>query len=64
MEKNRVQITQDISQGKGEYLITLLNIMNIKQDTPTLTKIQSNFKTLSVLNNEKFLSKLAEISNS
>jgi hypothetical protein len=64
LEKNRVQITQDISQGKGEYLITLLNIMNIKQDTPTLTKIQSNFKTLSVLNNEKFLSKLAEISNS
>jgi len=64
LQKNRVQITQDISQGRGEYLITLLNMMNIKQDTPTLTKIQSNFETLSALDDEKFLSKLTEISNS
>jgi len=64
LQKNRVQITQDISQGRGEYLITLLNMMNIKQDTPTLTKIQSNFETLSALDDEKFLSKLTEIGNS
>jgi len=64
LQKNRVQITQDISQGRGEYLITLLNMMNIKQDTSTLTKIQSNFETLSALDDEKFLSKLMEIGNS
>jgi len=64
LQKNRVQITQDISQGRGEHLITLLNMMNIKQDTPTLTKIQSNFETLSALDGEKFLSKLTEISKS
>ncbi|MCK4441313.1 MAG: DUF3015 family protein [Sulfurovaceae bacterium] len=64
LKNNRVQITQDISKGKGEYLITLLNMMNIKQDTHTLAKIQSNFDTLLSLKDEKFLSKLTEISNS
>ena len=63
LQKNRVQITQDISQGRGEHLITLLNMMNIKQDTQTLTKIQSNFEILSALDDEKFLSKLTEIGN-
>ncbi|HHD81426.1 MAG TPA: DUF3015 domain-containing protein [Campylobacterales bacterium] len=64
LKNNRVQITQDISKGNGEYLITLLNMMNIKQDTHTLSKIQSNFETLFALEDEKFLSKLTEISNS
>jgi len=64
LQDNRVQITQNISQGRGEHLITLLNIMNIKQDTNTLIKIQSNFENLLILKDENFLSKLTEIANS
>jgi len=64
LQDNRVQITQNISQGRGEHLITLLNMMNIKQDTNTLTKIQSNFENLLTLKDEQFLSKLISISNS
>jgi len=64
LKNNRTQITQNISQGKGEYLSTLLNIMNIKQTPSTLIKIQSNFDILSSLNNELFLSKLKKIGES
>jgi len=64
LNNNRVQITQNISQGKGEYLSTLLNMMNIKPNKPTLLKIQSNFDVLLGLKDEEFLDKLAKISES
>ncbi len=64
LKDNRDKITKDISQGGGEHLTTLLNIMKLKKDSASITKIQSNFNELSILNDREFLSKLKRISNS
>ena len=37
-------------------------MMRVKKDNSTLLKIQSNFKTLLVLQDKEFLSKLEDIS--
>ena len=63
LKDNRTKITQDISQGGGEHLLTLLTMMKLKRDRETLSKIQSNFDSLSSLDNGKLLSKLREISS-
>jgi hypothetical protein len=61
LEDNRLKITEDISQGGGEHLVTLLSMMRLKKDRKTLSKIQSNFDTLLGLEGKDFLSKLEEI---
>ncbi len=63
LKKNRFKITEDISNGEGEYLLTLMKMMNLKKDSITLSKIQSNFKNLLALENEAFLSELRMISS-
>jgi hypothetical protein len=64
LKDNREKITRDISQGGGEHLVTLLNIMRLKRDKKSLAKIQSNFDKFLVLEDREFLSKLKSISNS
>jgi len=64
LKNNRVHIKQDIAQGRGEYLSTLLDMMSIESTKSTLFKIQSNFEKLSSLEDREFLSTLVDIINS
>jgi len=58
LDDNRVQITQNIAQGHGEYLSTLLQMMNLSTDDKSLEKIQKNFDNLVYLPHPDFLDKL------
>jgi len=64
LNDNRLKITEDISQGQGEHITTLLSLMKIEQSNTTLSNIQSNFEELFRLEDNAFLSKIREISNS
>jgi hypothetical protein len=64
LNNNRFKITEDISNGGGEHLLTLMEMMNLKKDRTTLAKVQSNFENLFGLEDEAFLSELREVSNS
>ena len=61
LDDNRVQITQNIAQGHGEYLSTLLQMMNLSTDDKSLEKIQKNFDNLVYLSHPDFLDKLEAI---
>ena len=58
LDNNRIQITQDIAQGQGEYLRTLLHMMNIQTNEKNLGKIQKSFDELIYLSHNDFLKKL------
>jgi hypothetical protein len=62
LDNNRIQITQNIAQGHGEYLTTLLKMMNLPNDKKSLEKIQENFDKLIYLSHNDFLNKLQTIS--
>ena len=62
LNNNRLKITEDISNGNGEHLLTLMSMMHLKKDSTTLSKIQSNFENLLALEDETFLLELREIS--
>jgi hypothetical protein len=64
LNNNRPKITEDISNGGGEHLITLMGMMHLNKDRVTLAKVQSNFETLLELEDEAFLLELREVSNS
>ena len=61
LDNNRIQITQDIAQGHGEHLDTLLHMMNIQNDEKNLEKIQKSFDELIYLSHNDFLTKLKTI---
>ena len=61
LDENRIDITTDMAKGEGEHLTTLLQMMNLKQDPLTLSKIQTNFKQFIDLAPNDFLIKLKEI---
>jgi short subunit fatty acids transporter len=58
LDNNRINITKEIAQGEGEYLETLLSMMNLKKDTKSLMNIQSHFDELIYLSHSDFLDKL------
>jgi len=58
LDNNRMDITQDIAQGDGEHLRTLLSMMKIPADAKNLEKIQSHFDELIYLSHNDFLNKL------
>ena len=58
LNKNRIKIIEEIAQGEGEYLTTLLNIMKIKSNSTTIKILQDNFNQLIYLSHENFLKKL------
>ena len=58
LNNNRIQITEEIAKGEGEYLRTLLSMMHLNQDETTLKRIQNNFDALIYLNPNDFLDKL------
>jgi len=58
LDNNRMDITQDIAQGDGEHLRTLLSMMKIPTDAKNLEKIQSHFDELIYLSHNDFLNKL------
>lgn len=62
LNNNRFKITEDISNGDGEHLITLMGMMHLQKNHATLAKVQSNFENLLSLEDEAFLLKLREIS--
>ena len=61
LNENRIDITTDMAKGEGEYLTTLLQIMKLKKDPLTLSRIQTNFNQFIELNPNDFLVKLKEI---
>jgi len=61
LDNNRIQITEDIAKGEGEYLETLLSMMHLNQDKKSLKKIQNNFDELIYLNPNDFLDKLESL---
>ena len=61
LDNNRVQITEDIAKGEGEYLQTLLSMMNLNQDEASLKRIQKNFDALIYLSPNNFLNKLESL---
>ena len=58
LDDNRIQITQDIAQGQGEYLTTLLTMLEIPNNEKNLEKIQKSFDELIYLSHNDFLNKL------
>jgi len=58
LDDNRVQITQNIAQGQGEYITTLLEIMKLPTDEESLEKLQKNFDSLIYLSHNDFLDKV------
>jgi hypothetical protein len=61
LDNNRIQITEDIAKGEGEYLETLLSMMHLSQDKKSLKKIQNNFDELIYLSHNDFLDKLESL---
>lgn len=61
LDNNRVEITQNIAEGQGEHLSTLLTMMNISSDKEKLEKIQKSFDELVYLSHSDFLDRLEEI---
>jgi len=55
LEENRAQIEKEISYGKGEYLSTFLELIEIKPSKKAILKLQNNLPTLSKLENREFL---------
>jgi len=58
LKSNRSNIDINMAQAKGEYLSSLLKILELKEDKDTLTQIQSDFYKLSKLDNKKLISTL------
>jgi hypothetical protein len=58
LDSNRVQITQNIAQGQGEYITTLLEMMKLPTDEESLEKLQKNFDSLIYLSHNDFLDKV------
>jgi len=58
LDQNRVEITDDMAKGEGEYLETLLSLMELKKDNKTMSNIQNNFDDLINLPHKEFLTKL------
>jgi hypothetical protein len=61
LDNNRIQITEDIAKGEGEYLETLLSMMHLNPDKKSLNKIQNNFDTFIYLSHNDFLDKLESL---
>jgi len=61
LDNNRIQITEDIAKGEGEYLETLLSMMHLRQDKKSLKKIQKSFDELIYLSHKDFLDKLESL---
>ena len=61
LDNNRIQITEDIARGEGEYLTTLLTMLEIPTNEKNLKKIQKRFNELIYLSHNDFLNKLQTI---
>lgn len=58
LDNNRIQITEEIAKGEGEYLTTLLTMMKLKKEKKSLKNLQDNFENLIYLTHDDFLNKL------
>ena len=58
LDNNRVQITKDIAQAKGEHLETLLTMMELPNNPKNLKNLQENLEELIYLSHDDFLEKL------
>ena len=58
LDNNRIEITEDIAKGEGEYLTTLLTMLDISANKKNLQKIQKSFDELIYLSHRDFLNKL------
>jgi hypothetical protein len=58
LDNNRLEITEEIAQGKGEHIETLLSMMKLKRSQTSLSNIQTHFNELVYLSHSDFLEKL------
>lgn len=58
LDNNRIQITQNIAQGQGEYIRTLLTLMELPNNEKSLKKLQKSFDELIYLSHSDFLDKI------
>jgi len=58
IEENRIEISQDMAQAKGEHLTTLLKMLDLQHSKTHLIAIQSEFETLSSLSSNELLIQL------
>ena len=61
LDNNRIQITEEIAEGEGEHLETLLTMMKLDKNEENLKKIQNNFENLIYLSHNDFLNKLTTL---
>jgi hypothetical protein len=61
LDNNRIEITEEIAQGEGEHLETLLTMMKLEKNERNLKKIQNNFENLIYLSHNDFLNKLTTL---
>ena len=61
LDNNRVQITEEIAKGEGEYIDTLLSMMSIKKTKKSLTTLQKNLDKLIYLSHNDFLEKIEKL---
>jgi len=61
LDNNRIQITEELAQGEGEYLETLLSMMELKNNRENLEKLQNNFDDLIYLSHNDFLNKVKSL---
>jgi len=61
LRENRQDIVKDISKGKGEYLLTLLELMRVKPTQRVVQNLQQNIITLSKLDDREFLKYISNI---
>ena len=58
LDKNRLQIMEEIAQGEGEHITTLLEMMELNYNPKSLKTLQSSFNQLIYLSHEDFLEHL------
>jgi len=63
LDNNRIQITEDIAKGDGEYISTLLSIMSISKNEKNLTHLQNNLENLIYLSHNDFLEKIKKLNH-
>ena len=61
IKSNRKKIEIDMAKGEGEYLSSLLSILNLKENKKSLMAIQWNFIKLHSLNNQELIEELMVI---
>jgi hypothetical protein len=61
LDKNRIEITEDMARGEGEHLETLLSMIKPHYKQKHLTLLQKHFDEFIYLNSNDFLKKVDKL---